>query len=98
MQNPAATAPINTDFYFSRQLKSLTSSPSKGKETHDPTQDKQGTNAEAQMASLAEDATSAGWFSTCIPATLPGASRDGEATAVPNEPRLHEHLVQCYLH
>lgn len=99
MQNPEAVAPINAGFYFYRQLKSLASSPSKGKETHDSTQDKQGTNAEAQMAFLAEDAALAGWFSTCIPATLPGAGRDGEATAEPpNEPRLHEHPLQCSLH
>lgn len=60
MQNPAAIAPINTDFYFSRQLISLTSFPSKGKETHGLTQDKQVTNAEAQMAFLAEGAVLAG--------------------------------------
>lgn len=99
MQNAEAVAPINTDFYFSRQLKSLTPSPSKGKGAHNSTQGKQGTNAEAQMAFSAEDAALAGWFSTCIPATPPGASRDGEATAVPpNEARLHEHPIQCSLH
>lgn len=80
MQNLEAVPPINTDFYFSKQLKSRPSSPSKGKETQDPTQDKQGTNAGAQMGFLAEDAALAGWFGTCIPATLLGASRDGEAT------------------